>query len=396
MFKSTLIFEPLDATPSLAIGSQASSSLNEEDRVWLTQRDVTITSDFDLAVSKILSGQILIVGTVANSVTPTVSKFLRVCQRHLCILPQWQIIVGDQPDMDLQALAMEAAIKTFWPCNDLRKTLAPWLVEQNKILTDKSEDSDRSLRIAVAIAQSKFEAIEKSLESLQSDAQYDFRVAFQLGVYFDRLGKTETSLQFFSKSLELNSKFLPAIYRRAQKMLETGKPSDALKALERLEMINPKNPDRKALMAQAHADLGDWQQAKSLRDQAITLEPDNPLARELDVRIAFESGDTAAALATLENCETTNDYFIRKLNAEAVRLSQNGQTDDALHLYERAWNIAPELIKFRISYNIALAHYRNGDFERAAVFCERAHAESTDPSFDKIAKLQKILSEKVA
>jgi tetratricopeptide (TPR) repeat protein len=396
MFKNTLIFEATDATLITDNGKVAPLTLDDEDRVWLTQKGVFITDQYDQAVTRVMTGQFLIVAIAAEKVTPEVSKFMRICQRHLGILPQWQVIVGNNPDFDLQAQAMESGIKTFWPLAELRKTLAPWILEQNKILTDKTEDADRSLRVGVAIAQGKYDVIEKSIESLKADAQFDYRVAFHLGIYYDTQLQADLSLQFFTKSLELNSKFIPAIYRQAQKLLETGHAADSLKGFERLEMINPKNPDRKALMAQAYADIGDWDQAKALRDAATELEPDNPLARELNVRIAFESGNTESALDALEQCQSTNDYFIKKLNAEAVKLSQNGKTEEALRLYEKAWEIAPAGVKFRISYNVALAHYRQNVFDRALEYCDRAAQECTDPSFDKISKLHKILNEKVA
>jgi tetratricopeptide (TPR) repeat protein len=396
MFKNTIIFEPPNAGQASTQESAIPLALGEEDRVWLAQKGVTILNDLDAAVAKIMSGQFLIVCILAENLTPETSKFLRLCQKNLGVLPQWQIIVGSNPSFELQAFASECTIKNFWPSTDLRKTLAPWILEQNKQITDKTDEADRSLRIGVAIAQGRLEVIEKSLEALKTEANFDFRVAFHLGVYYERVFRPDLSLQYFSKSLELNSKYIPAIYQCAQKLLENGRAAEAIKSFERLEMINPKNPDRKALMAQAYADTGDWDKAKACSTEAASLEPDNIILKEFEVRAAFESGDTQSALAALDSCTTTNDYFIKKLNAEAVKLSQNEQTEDAIKLYNKAWNIAPDILRFRISYNIALAHYRGSKFDLAAEFCARAESECSDPTFDKIAKLKKVLSEKVA
>lgn len=390
MFNNTMIFEGESG------GSKPGLRLSDEDRAWLLQKGVTITSIPDQAISKLTSGQILVVAVVAENLEPGLSKFLRLCQKNLGVLPQWQIFIGDNPSIELQQVAMEMAIKTFWPLADVRKMLAPWILEQNRFLTDKSEDADRNLRVAVALAQGKLEVIEKTFESLKQEATFDYRMAYYLGLYLDQVGQTENSLNFINQSLSLNSKFLPAIYAQAQKLLESGKPGDALSQFERLEAINPNNPDRKALMAQAYADSGDWTKAKELRNAAFKIEPDNSYARELNVRIAFEEGDVAGALKFLDECQTSNDYFIRKLNAEAVKLSQNNQAETALSLYNKAWQIAPKAIKFRISYNIAMAYYRQNRFEEASQFCARAESECVDPSFDKIAKLQKALNEKVA
>lgn len=396
MFKNTIIYEPPNAGSLTSEESATTLALAEEDRVWLSQKGVTILSDLDAAVAKIISGQFLIVCTLAESLTAEVSKFLRLCQKNLGVLPQWQVIVGSNPSLELQAFASECSIKNFWPETELRKTLAPWILEQNRMITDKTDESDRSLRVGVALAQGKIDAIEKSLEALKSEANYDFRVAFHLGVYFDRVFQSDLSLQYFAKSVELNSKYMPAIYKHAQKLLENGQAAESIKHFERLEMINPKNPDRKALMAQAYADTGDWDKAKALSTEAAGLEPDNSILKEFQVRAAFESGDTDSALEILDACQVTNDYFIRKLNAEAVKLSQSEKTEDALKLYDKAWNIAPEFIRFRISYNIALAHYRGSRFDLSEAYCARAESECNDPTFDKIEKLKKVLSEKVA
>jgi tetratricopeptide (TPR) repeat protein len=386
MFKNTLIFEP----------DHELIQLSDEDKVWLTQKGVHISTDYDEAVSRLSTGQFLVIAVVSETLAGNTDRFLRTCQKNLGALPQWQILIGNTPAMELQLLCQELSVRTFWGITDVRKTFGPWILEQNRLVTDKTDEADRSLRIGVTLAQGKWDIIEKSLETLKQEADHDFRIAFNLGMYYEKKDRSDLALQFFSRSLGINSRFIPAIYRQAQALLETGKPGEALSAFQRLETINPRNPDRKALMAQAYADTGDWEKAKELKAAAVALEPDNPLARELDVRIAFESGDFSSALSALDKCSTTNDYFIRKLNAEAVKLSHNDQPDQAIQLYNKAWEIAPETMKFRISYNIALAHYRQGNFSEAMTYCDRADIECTDTSFDKIQKLRTVLNEKVA
>ena len=128
MFKNTIIFEPPNAGQTSTEESAAPLVLGEEDRVWLTQKGVTILNDLDAAVAKIISGQFLIVCLLAETLTPEASKFLRLCQKNLGVLPQWQIIVGSNPSFDLQVFASECSIKNFWPSTDLRRTLAPWIL----------------------------------------------------------------------------------------------------------------------------------------------------------------------------------------------------------------------------------------------------------------------------
>ncbi len=386
MFKNTLIFEPYPDK----------LKMSDEDRAWLLQKGVSITTIYDDALSKLSTGQFIVTAIVGESLEPLTNKFLRTCQKHLGALPQWQIVIGDNPNMDLQLACQELSIRTFWNTAEIRRTFGPWALEQNKLLNDKTEEADRALRIGVALAQEKYEILEKSMTALKEEAQFNFRIAFSIGVYYDRKDRPELALQYYTKATEINKKFIPALYMQAQKLLESGKPGDSLSTFERLENLNPNNPDRKALMAQAYADSGNWDKAKEFRDLAVKLEPDNPKAKELDVRIAFESGNVGDALKALDQCETTNDYFIKKLNAEAVKLSQNDQADEAIKLYSKAHNIAPPTVKFRISYNIALAYYRHEQFAKAQEYCDKAHAECTDPSFDKIEKLRKVLNEKVA
>lgn len=386
MFKNTLIFEP----------NQSLIRLGDEDSTWLAQKGVHITADYEEAMSRLSTGQFLIIAVVSETLAGVTDRFLRTCQKNLGALPQWQILIGDNPEMDLQLLCQELSIRTFWPVTDVRKTCGPWVLDQSRLVSDKTEEADPSLRIGVALAQGKWEIIERNLDTLKEEAAHDFRIAFNIGMYYEKKDRAELALQFYMQSLQLNSNFIPAIYRQAQMLLETGKAADAIKSFNKLEVLNPRNPDRKALMAQAYADTGDWEKAKELKNAACSIEPDNPLARELDVRIAFESGDISGALNALKKCTTTSDYFIRKLNTEAVKLSQNDMADQALTLYGKAWDISPEHIKFRISYNIALAHYRKGNFTEAMTFCDRANSECTDPTFDKIQKLRKVLNEKVA
>lgn len=386
MFNSTLIFEP----------APDHFCLSEEDRAWLLQKGVTFSRKYDDAIDKLSSGQFVITGVVTEDRNLESDKFLRTSQRYIGSLPQWQFIVGSNPSMDLQLLAQELSIRNFWSNDEFRKTLGPWVLEQSKILNDKSDEADRSLRLGVALAQDKLSAIETILPELEKEAQYDFRISFNMGLYYEKKQRNETALKFYEQAVAINSKYVPAIYRLAQKKLETGEPDAALAFYEKIEFINPNNPDRKAMMAQAYSEKGEWDKAKELQERALQLEPDNALARELEVVFAFESGDTKKALASLAKCSKSNDYFIRKLNAEAVKLSQNQQAEAALELYEKAHNIAPDTMKFRISYNIALAYFRQGNLEKSQDYCTLASKECIDPRFDKIEKLQKALNEKVA
>lgn len=49
----------------------------------------------------------------------------------------------------------------------------------------------------------------------------------------------------------------------------------------------------------------------------------------MKVRVAFESGNVAEVLALLDTCDQIDEYFITKLNDQAIGLSKNGKTQDA-------------------------------------------------------------------
>ena len=270
-----------------------------------------------------------------------------------------------------------------------------WASEQLDILNDPSHPTAISIRLCLSIAQRKYKDITEMFDTVSEEARYDFRIANVLGHYHTARKEHDKAELAFASAHEQNPTFLPSLNSLAVAQLNAGKAELAVGTFKKLEGMNDSNPERKNFLAQACADLGLWLEAKKFAETAEKIDPGNSKSKEVRARCLFQEGKTDEAINLLNTCDTTNEYYISKLNDEAIKLSRANLIDKAIQLYETAYRISPQHLKYKLSFNIALALRRKGDPRKALAFAERAQQECKIPNFDKVNLLVETLEQEM-
>jgi tetratricopeptide (TPR) repeat protein len=375
MFESTLIMT----------SSSCTTPLTAEELSTIRDLGVSTISKIEEARSVIeKESRFITFLFCGDTLTPDVDKYLRYCSERLCTLNELQFIVCNDPDIKLQCLAHELGFQNFWPRPDFIPRLKSWASEQVDCLNSPNHPNALSLRLAISIAQRKFKNVTDIFDTVVEESKWDYRVANVLGHYHAARKEHEKAELAFASAHEQNPAFLPTLTSLGTSLLKSGKSDQALQIFKKLELVNDSNPDRKTQIAQACADLGLWDEAQKYAAEADKLEPGNSKSKEVQARILFHTGKPDEAIALIDSCETTNEYFIGKLNDEGIRLSRANLVDKAILLYRSAHKIAPSYLKYKLSFNIALAFRRNGEPRKALAFAERAQQECKVPNFDKI------------
>lgn len=383
MFESTMIIA----------GPNCAAPISEDELQALKELGIALATKLEDVRNFIEKENRYITIHITNDeLNPETDKCLRYCAERLCTLTDFQFIVCNDPDMRLQCLAHELGFQNFWARQGLVPRVKGWIAEQIDILNDPNHPTALSLRLGVSIAQRKFKNVTEILDTVVEESKWDFRMANILGHYHSARKEHDKAEQAFASAQDQNPTFLPTLTSLGVSQLNAGKSDQALKIFQKLETVNDTNPERKTAMAQACADLGMWKEAQKYAEEANKIEPGNSKSKEVYARCLFQAGRPDDAIAMLGKCETTNEYFISKLNDEGIKLSRANLVDKAINLYAAAHKIAPLYLKYKLSFNIALALRRKGDPKAALDFAKRAQQECKIPNFDKVNILVETLT----
>ena len=175
-----------------------------------------------------------------------------------------------------------------------------------------------------------------------------------------------------------------ALFAAASAAAQSGRPGEAIAALDRLLAIQPGNLRALQLRAQFAHRAGDTALARALLERAAgKADRDPEVLRNLGV-VRLAAGDPAGAVAALTKARAAapRDAAVAKALATAhIELGNAAMTrhafDDACAAFERAVALVPELPGARL--NLGNALYRLGRRAEAAAVLERI--PSSDPSY---------------
>lgn len=333
---------------------------------------------------------------IATELNANTRAFLRAAQEKFKVLGQVFILVADDPSLTLQMQAYELGIEQVWGSSGFTGRLMDWIEDRALLLADSQTTPEAAtLQLVVAMVSQDELATTNLVTFLAPEASFDARTAFLLGHAYNRLNKPVDAETTFSLARKLNPKSVPILAALAESQLASGKSEAALEVFGLLEKVNGGNAERKASMASALADLGRWQESSACLEAASLLSPELPRLNELKVRHAFHSGRVDDALGHLDHCQGLSDYFLSKLNEEAIAFAKKGMNEAAFSLYAKAHRIAPEQTKYKLSYNIALAYKRQGEFAKSLMYLDRVDQECPIKPFDKSQKLRASLHEEM-
>ncbi len=112
------------------------------------------------------------------------------------------------------------------------------------------------------------------LEARGEDDPTDPRWPNRLGALYGRYGKYETAVEYFSRALEVEEDYLPAVINMGNVHLQRGNPLGALEYYEAARAIAPDDPDVLLSIAMANHELGNYAATRAAYSKLQQVAPE--------------------------------------------------------------------------------------------------------------------------
>lgn len=133
--------------------------------------------------------------------------------------------------------------------------------------------------------QKQFPAAEQSLRHFLQWEPRSTQGLFQLGTTLLNLNRFPEAADIFLQATQIQPDFGPAHFNRGFALARAGKTRDALPSFRQALRHNPEHVESYLLLADLHRQLGENQQALSLLDEGLALNPTDPRLRQLRAAI---------------------------------------------------------------------------------------------------------------
>ena len=219
-------------------------------------------------------------------------------------------------------------------------------------------DTDLYLAVAQVTDGANFEAgiprLRKAIETWRP-AQAEFY--FELANAYWKTGQAQTSLRYYEEALRRKPRYPAARRNYAQALIDVGRLTDAIKALEAAVPPADNHPDAATLNSLGAALLGAGRpdhSAATLRS-ALRIDSDLPEAYVNLGNALSRLGDQAGAIGALGNAIRLQPGSAAAHNNLASMLHAKGDFEQATYHFERAIHSDPDYAVARYNYGRALA-----------------------------------------
>lgn len=246
-----------------------------------------------------------------------------------------------------------------------------------------------SLIIIVSLALTFCASSQKKIEQSRTrNPRYQYNVGL---VHLNR-GNVDEAIKYLNRSLALNPNYYLALNALGLAYFMKGDLPQAADYLQRCLAINPS-------FSEARNNLGMVYQEQGLLDKAqqeyrLAAADKNYSSRELPyynlARLYLTQEKLQDALEHVMKAVELNKNMAMAHNLEGMIHEKLDQLDQAIDSYTRAVRIDPLSVEF--SFNLAVAYFKNKEFEEAEEIFERIYDKTTDPEMkEKIDQYLKII-----
>jgi tetratricopeptide (TPR) repeat protein len=184
--------------------------------------------------------------------------------------------------------------------------------------------------------------------------------------------------------------YLRGIHLLGRTLLKLGNYEEALKAMEKSQLVNGLDADRLVDVGQVLLNMDRFKDARESFDKALQLEPGHRGATVGKGQAYLMDGAVNEALGILTG-STTDLELASIFNTCAVMSMRKGRHQFGIDLYHSALGAVSRnsKVKSRLFFNMGLGYRRWGKKEKALESLEKAR--SLDPTFKRVdAQIQKI------
>ena len=186
----------------------------------------------------------------------------------------------------------------------------------------------------------------------------------------------------------MNKHFRPADSKLGENLMVIGKVDEAIDVFMKLEKTNTRDAGRKAQLASAFMEKGDFDKAKEYLAEAKRFNPDHPGIREAQAQMFLATGKAGEAFKMMDQLVEVGPFLAAKLNEMGIKLSQSGKGKSALALYQKAHRVVRKELKYKVSLNAALACYRLKQYKMSLKYLLRTEKEY-GRKLEKVEKIRK-------
>ena len=350
----------------------------------------------EMAISIIQTMAVAPLVLFANEYSPQMHEVLRAYQAAFGPLSDFQVIVCGDPSPQYMASVFEFAIEQFSATESWPEEVAAICRTVSAKMQDEQSAEFKTLNLAMSVRSADTNRIAAAKAALGDLATYDYRAAYANGKAAEATGNYDEAMDSYRSANGMNKLFRPSSTSLGEACLITGKVDEAIAIFQKLDKSNPRDVERKANLASAFIEKGDFETAAKYTADAEALSPGSSRVVELKAQVLLSQGKIGDAFALMDQMSNVGPFFASKLNELGIKLSQAGKGKSALALYQKAHKIVRAELKYKITLNAALACRRLKDFDMALKYVARC-AKEYGSMYPKLAKIRDtILKEKAA
>lgn len=351
---------------------------------------LSFASSVDEAQAQLNTGTVLCQVIFAKEANEQVQTLLKAFQTNVGCLTEFQAIACEEPDPKFMAGVFEFGIEQFLSIANWPLEVSAMTRKAMDLVNDPTTPEAKTVNLNRSIRSADQSAIQKAADAIGDMAEYDYRLAFAKGKAAEAAGNYDAAADAFKNARGMNKMFRPSAASLGETLLVTGKIDEALEVFKSLEKTNPYDVERKANIAAAYVEKGDFEAANRYVAAAAKLAPGNSKVLEAQAQVLLCTGKVGDAFKLMDNMSEVGPFFAAKLNELGIKLSQTGKGKSALALYQKAHKIVRPELRYKITLNAALACRRLGAYDMALKYVERCQQEY-GASFPKLDKIREAL-----
>lgn len=184
------------------------------------------------------------------------------------------------------------------------------------------------------------------------------------------------AIDFFNKTLECNSSFLPAYFNRANALYESKEYYGLLRDAEYILKTKPDTIAGLVLMGLAQTKLRNYKEALSHFSRSIELDPGNAEHWVNRGTVKYYLRDFSAAASDFRKALTVDPNQANAINALGLIASDQNKNDSAKFYFEKALNLVPDEPYF--INNLGYTYLQDKNFEKALELINRSLTKDPD------------------
>lgn len=222
-----------------------------------------------------------------------------------------------------------------------------------------------------------------SQKKIEEARQKNPRYQYNIGIVHLNRGNLDEAIRYLNKSLALNPNYYLALNALGLAYFMKGNLEESTKYFQRCLVINP-------TFSEARNDLGMVYQEMGLMDKAqqefrIAAADKNFNSRELPyynlARLYLAQGKLDEALEHVQKALELNKEMAMAYNLKGMIHEKLKKYDEAIESYTQAVKI--DLLNINFNFNLAVAYFKNNEFEKAKEIFEKISSKTTDPEMKK-------------